>query len=247
MWGGKVAVVLIGICFYLSPYYVIGSSRIILPNHSQEEWLQEAQQRLQAVRFYSPNAYYRWKLQFKQSRTERCPGTLIGRVEGNHHYVQVTFCNGSQLLFDKTHPQWILYPHRLCLYPETEWGKSLLSSHTALNAYVLTMAFLNWPIQSCVPCRKLGRKAIHITLAKGAYIAHVFMDKAFNTIIQADLYHRVTHCHHRFILKHLKKFSQGWGLREAVFVFYPNPSSQPLQTTLKVLSVDTRKPCKSSH
>ena len=173
MWGGKVAIVLIGICFYLSPYYVIGSSRIILPNHSQEEWLQEAQQRLQAIRFYSPNAYYRWKLQFKHSRTERYPGTLTGCVEGNHHYVQVTFCNGSQLLFDKTHPQWILYPHRLCLYPETEWGESL-SAHIALNAYVLTMAFLNWPIQSCAPCRKLGRKAIHITLAKESYTAHVF-------------------------------------------------------------------------
>lgn len=246
MWVRKVTIALIGICFCLSPYCVTGSSRIILPNHSQEGLLQEAQQRLQAICSYGPNSYYRWKLQFKQSIAERYPGTLIGYMDKSHHYVQVTFCNGSQLLFDKTHPQWILYPHRLCPYPETEWGKPL-SEHTALNAYMLTMAFLNWPIQSCATCRKLGRKAIHITLAKEAYTAHVFLDKVFNTIIQADLYHHVTQHHHQFILKHLKKFSQGWGLREAVFVFYPNPSSQPLQTTIKVLSVDTQKPNKSFH
>lgn len=197
---------------------------------SSAELFRETQQRMIALRTYAPNEHYRWHLCWKQKKRVTF-GTLTGSVEGDHHWVEVAFASGETFLFDKNHPEWVLYPNRLCLYPRERWGEPL-SVNRALNAYLLTMSFLTWDLQTCIKTAKFGRKVLRADVQQGKQTACLFLDKNFNTLLKAEWQDiKTNHCGN-FTLKTLKKFPQGWGLREATYTL------NGAQTDLRVLSVE---------
>lgn len=197
---------------------------------STSELLREAQQRMVALRTYAPSGHYRWHLCWKQKKRVIF-GTLTGTVEGDHHWVTITFASGETFLFDKNHPEWVLYPNRLCLYPQERWNEPL-PVNCALNAYLLTMSFLTWDLQTCIKTAKFGRKVLRADVQQGKQTARLFLDKNFNTLLKAEWQDIETdHCG-SFTLKTLKKFPQGWGLREATYEL------DGVQTDLRVLSVE---------
>ena len=197
---------------------------------STSELFREAQQRMIALRIYAPSKHYRWHLCWKQKKHVTF-GTLTGSVEGDHHWVEVSFASGEEFLFDKNNPEWVLYPNRLCLYPRERWGE-LLPVNRALNAYLLTMSFLTWDLQTCVKTAKFGRKVLRTDVQRGKQTARLFLDKNFNTLLKAEWQDIETNYCGSFTLKTLKKFPQGWGLREATYEL------DGVQTDLRVLSVE---------
>jgi hypothetical protein len=197
---------------------------------STSELFREAQQRMIALRTYAPSKHYRWHLCWKQKKRVAF-GTLTGSVEGEHHWVTIIFASGETFLFDKNNPEWVLYPNRLCLYPQERWSEPL-SVNRALNAYLLTMSFLTWNLQTCIKTAKFGRKVLRADVQKGKQTACLFLDKNFNTLLKAEWQDiKTNHCGN-FTLKTLKKFPQGWGLREATYEL------NGVQTDLQVLSIE---------
>ena len=101
--------------------------------------------------------------------------------------------------------------------------------------HTIAMPFLNWNIENCSRTAKLGRRAVRVLLsdtnvAQSSHDslkntlhsyhdlrAEVFLDKHFNTILQAKLWDAQNNFHASFTLKHLKKFKTGWGLQSAEF------------------------------
>ena len=197
---------------------------------STPELFREAQQRMVALRTYAPSEHYRWHLCWKQKKRVAF-GTLTGTVEGDRHWVAITFASGEEFLFDKNHPDWVLYPNRLCLYPQERWGEPL-SVNRALNAYLLTMSFLTWDLQTCIKTAKFGRKVLRADVQQGKQTARLFLDKNFNTILKAECRDIETHHRGSFTLKTLKKFPQGWGLREATYEL------DGIRIDLQVLSIE---------
>ena len=197
---------------------------------SSVELLREAQQRMLALRTYTPSKHYRWHLCWKQKKHVTF-GTLTGTVEGGHHWVEVTFSSGEAVRFDKNNPEWVLYPNFLCLYPQERWGEPL-SVNRALNVYLLTMSFLTWDLKACTKTAKFGRKVLRADVQNGFQKARLFLDKNFNTLLKAEWEDVSDKIRGSFTLKALKKFPQGWGLREAVYEL------NGVQTTLQVLSVE---------
>ena len=197
---------------------------------STSELLREAQQRMVALRTYAPSGHYRWHLCWKQKKRVIF-GTLTGSIEGDHHWVTIIFASGETFLFDKNNPGWVLYPNRLCLYPRKLWGEPLVINR-ALNAYLLTMSFLTWDLQTCIKTAKFGRKVLRADVQQGKQTARLFLDKNFNTLLKAEWQDIETdHCG-SFTLKTLKKFPQGWGLQEATYQL------GKVRTDLRVLSVE---------
>jgi hypothetical protein len=197
---------------------------------STSELFREAQQRMIALRTYAPSGHYRWHLCWKQKKRVTF-GTLTGTVEGDHHWVTITFASGEEFSFDKNNPEWVLYPNRLCLYPRERWGEPL-NVNRALNAYLLTMSFLTWELQTCVKTAKFGRKVLRADVQRDKQTARLFLDKNFNTLLKAEWQNIETNHCGNFTLKTLKKFPQGWGLREATYEL------NGIQTDLRVLSVE---------
>ncbi len=197
---------------------------------STSELFREAQQRMIALRTYAPSKHYHWHLCWKQKKHVTF-GTLTGTVEGDHHWVTITFASGEIFLFDKNHPEWVLYPNRLCLYPQERWNEPL-PVNRALNAYLLTMSFLTWDLQTCVKTAKFGRKVLRADVQQGKLTARLFLDKNFNTLLKAEWRNMYTDNCGSFTLKTLKKFRQGWGLREATYEL------NGIRTDLQVLSIE---------
>ena len=197
---------------------------------SSAELFRKAQQRMIALRTYAPNRHYHWHLCWKQKKHVTF-GTLTGSVEGDHHRVTITFASGETFLFDKNHPEWILYPNRLCLYPQERWSEPL-DVNRALNAYLLTMSFLAWDLQTCIKTAKFGRRVLRADVKRDNQKARLFLDKNFNTLLKAEWQSIETNHCGSFTLKTLKKFPQGWGLREATYEL------NGVRTDLQVLSVE---------
>ena len=197
---------------------------------STSELFREAQQRMIALRIYAPSKHYRWHLCWKQKKRVVF-GTLTGTVEGDHHWVTITFASGEEFSFDKNNPEWVLYPNRLCLYPRERWGEPL-TVNRALNAYLLTMSFLTWDLQTCIKTAKFGRKVLRADVQWDDQKACLFLDKNFNTLLKAEWHDMHTDNRGSFTLKTLKKFPQGWGLREATYEL------NGAQTDLQVLSIE---------
>ena len=197
---------------------------------SSAELFREAQQRMVALRTYAPSEHYRWHLCWKQKKRVTF-GTLTGTVADNHHWVAITFASGEEFLFDKNNPDWVLYPNRLCLYPQKRWGEPL-AVNRALNAYLLTMSFLTWNLQTYTKTAKFGRKVLQADVQQGKQTVRLFLDKNFNTLLKAEWQDIETHHCGSFTLKTLKKFPQGWGLREAMYEL------DDVRTDLRVLSVE---------
>ena len=109
------------------------------------------------------------------------PQVFTGTVEDDHHWVTVSFTSGETFLFDKNHPEWVLYPNRLCLYLQKRWGEPL-TVNRALNAYLLTMSFLTWHLQPCIKTAKFGRKVLRADVQQEKQTARLFLDKNFNTL-----------------------------------------------------------------
>ena len=197
---------------------------------STSELFREARQRMVALRTYAPSRHYRWHLCWKQKKRVVF-GTLTGTVEGDHHWVTITFASGEEFSFDKNNPEWVLYPNRLCLYPRERWGEPL-TVNRALNASLLTMSFLTWDLQTCIKTAKFGRKVLRADVQWDEQKARLFLDKNFNTLLKAEWQDTRTDNRGSFTLKTLKKFPQGWGLREATYEL------NGVQTDLRVLSVE---------
>lgn len=197
---------------------------------SSFELREEAQRRLSALRTYAPQAFYRWHCVWMYEH-HRWEGTLTGKVDGQHHGVEIAFASGETLFFDKRHPDWMLYPNRLCFYPVDRWSLPF-SFGPALNGVLLTMPFLSWPIVHVAKTAKLGRKALQIDVQQGSQQARLFCDQHFNTLLKAEWEDLQGHQRGSFTLKSLKKFPQGWGLRQAVYELNGK------QTTLQVLSCE---------
>lgn len=191
---------------------------------------EEARRRLRALRTYVPQEFYRWHCMWVYEN-RRWAGTLTGKVEGQHHGVEIAFASGETLFFDKWHPNWILYPNRLCLYPEHRWGDPF-PFHPALNGVLLTMPFLSWPIVRVAKTAKLGRKAIRVDVQRGSQRARLFCDQNFNTLLKVEWEDTQRHQRGSFTLNSFKKFPQGWGLGQAVYELNGK------QTTLHVLSCE---------
>lgn len=221
---------LVGIVFglMLTENFLHASSPAV--GTSTSELFREAQQRMVALQTYAPNGHYRWHLCWKQKKRVNF-GTLTGTVEGDHHWVEVSFASGETFLFDKNNPEWVLYPNRLCLYPQERWGEPLVVNR-ALNAYLLTMSFLTWNLQTCVKTAKFGRKVLRADVQRDKQTARLFLDKNFNTLLKAEWQDIETNHRGSFTLKTLKKFPQGWGLREAMYEL------NGTQTDLRVLSIE---------
>ena len=223
---------LVGIIFglMLTENFLHASSPAV--GTSTSELFREAQQRMIALRIYAPSKHYRWHLCWKQKKRVVF-GTLTGTVEGDHHWVTITFASGEEFSFDKNNPEWVLYPNRLCLYPRERWGEPL-TVNRALNAYLLTMSFLTWDLQTCIKTAKFGRKVLRADVQWDDQKACLFLDTNFNTLLKAEWHDMHTDNRGSFTLKTLKKFPQGWGLREATYEL------NGAQTDLRVLSIEHR-------
>ena len=196
---------------------------------SSTDLLREAQRRMIALQTYVPSEHYRWHLAWQQGKRKMF-GTLTGSVEDKHHWVEIAFSSGETFLFNKNRPDWVLFPNRLCLYPQERWGEPLFVNR-AINAYLLTMSFLTWDLAMCTKTAKFGRKVLRVDVQRGCKRARLFLDKNFNTLLKAEWHDTSDGTRGSFTLKTLKKFPQGWGLREAVYEL------NGIQTTLQVLSV----------
>ena len=221
---------LVGIVLGLMPFEGFAHAASPVVGTSTSELFREAQQRMVALRTYAPSKHYHWHLCWKQKKRVAF-GTLTGSVEGDHHWVEISFASGETFLFDKNHPEWILYPNRLCLYPRERLGEPL-SVNRALNAYLLTMSFLTWDLQTCVKTAKFGRKVLRADVQQGKQTARLFLDKNFNTLLKAEWQDIETNHRGSFTLKTLKKFRPGWGLREATYEL------NGIRTDLQVLSIE---------
>lgn len=175
----------------------------------------DVHQRLNTLRNFIPKDYYRWDITWENS-SGRTKGVFIGQTIGGSHWIQIEFENGHVLCFNKTNPTIALYPHRLSLYPMDAWGEAL-ADNSALCCYLLAMPFLNWPIVSYEKTAKKGRKAISVCLQQKQWLAQIYLDKHFNTILSVDLCNKAKNIKGTFSLKNLKKYKHGWGLHKAEF------------------------------
>ena len=191
-------------------------SAVVVPILNKEsELYADVQQRLNALKSFTLSDYYRWDLTWL-NLSGRTQGVFVGQTIEHFHWVQVEFENGHVLCFDKINPTVALYPNRLSLYPIDSWGNPL-KDNPAVCCYLMAMPFLNWPVISCEKSAKKGRKAISVYLQQGQWVAHVYLDKHFNTILSVELWNKEKTIKGTFVLKNLKKYKQGWGLHKAEF------------------------------
>lgn len=182
--------------------------------------------RLTTLREFVPQKHYRWHIRWSCNGVHQW-GTLEGLQQGSAHWITLTFASGRTLTFNKSHPCVALYPNKLCLIKPNAFTKPL-QDLPGVCIHTIAMPFLNWGIESCSKTAKLGRRAIRVLLSE--YNLHtktlrssddlrteIFLDKHFNTILQAKMWDTQSDFHASFTLKHLKKFKSGWGLRSAEF------------------------------
>lgn len=172
--------------------------------------------RLEALRRFVPSSTYTWQLQWDGPK-KNIRGVLTGTVRGENHQVSITFADDTCLVFDKNNPTWVLYPHRLALFPQEKWLLPL-AENPGLNIYLLLMPFLSWPIQSCEKAAKFGRRALKIICSQGHIEACLYLDRSFNSLLYISLCTQESATPLAFFrLKHFKKFGNQWSLRRAEF------------------------------
>ena len=186
--------------------------------------------RIEVLKNYAPSLSYCWKLRWFEKG--QCPmeGQLKGRVEGKFHWIEVFFASGDKLSFDKNNPRVAFYPNILCLYPEHEWLNPL-GDHHALCYHLIAMPFLYWPIESFKKTAKMGRRAIQVVFSKSDIRIEVFIDQAFNAILQVVI--RISgDVYGKFSLNHFKRFGQDWGMGCAEYTLMGRKAK------LKVISIE---------
>ena len=171
--------------------------------------------RIDTLKAYAPDDVYRWDFWWNEEK-RYTKGWLTGCVDKTHHWVEVSLGNGDVLFFDKNNPVFCLYPHRFCICPTKEWLKPL-RGHRSLCCFLIMMPFLHWPIKYFDRTAKMGRRSIQVVFEKGGIQVEIFLDRTFNAILQANVLeeHRVLGS---FILKHFKRFPQGWNLGQIEYV-----------------------------
>jgi|GEM_PF-2761191 hypothetical protein len=182
--------------------------------------------RLATLRQFVPQKHYRWHVHWICDGSRQY-GTLEGIQQGSAHWITLTFASGRSLTFNKSNPRFALYPNKLC-WIKPEAFTAPLQDLPGMCIHMIAMPFLNWNVIRCSKTAKLGRRALqvllseynlHTKVAQFAYDLHteVFLDKHFNTILQAKLWDSRSDFRASFTLKHLKKFKSGWALRTAEF------------------------------
>ena len=186
----------------------------------------DVETRLTILRQFIPQKHYQWHIRWVcEGVCQR--GTLEGFQQGQCHWITITFASGRSLTFDKSNPCVALYPNKLCLLKPEAFTAPLLDL-PGVCVHMIAMPFLSWELISCSKTAKLGRRAIRVLLSEYGVctevvqFAHnlhteVFLDKHFNTILQAKMWDTQSNFNASFTLKHLKKFKTGWGLRTAEF------------------------------
>lgn len=175
----------------------------------------DVETRLTTLRQFIPQKHYRWHIRWTCGGVHQ-RGTLEGLQQGQCHWITITFASGRSLTFDKSNPRVALYPNKLCLL-KPEAFITPLQDLPGVCVHMISMPFLSWEIDSCSKTAKLGRRAIRVLLSGYGLHAEVFLDKHFNTILQAKTWGPKNDFRASFTLKHLKKFKTGWGLRTAEF------------------------------
>lgn len=176
---------------------------------------QDVVARLETLREFVPQKHYKWHIRWVCNGTRQY-GTLEGLQQGPAHWITIKFSSGRKLIFDKTHPCVALYPNAFCLC-KSEAFTSPLQDLLGVCIHMIAMPFLNWNIVSYSKTAKLGRRAIRVVLAKDHLRCEVFLDKNFNTILQAKMWDTQSNFTASFTLKRLKKFKTGWGLQSTEF------------------------------
>lgn len=172
--------------------------------------------RLTTLRQFVPQKHYRWHIHWG-NKSYRQYGTLEGLQRGQAHWITINFSSGNKLIFDKSNPCFAIYPNKLCLC-KLEDFTAPITDLPGVCIHLLAMPFLNWDIVSFSKTAKLGRRAIRVRLSDQDLQAEVFLDKHFNTILQANVWDQKNHFCASFTLKNFKKFKSGWALRTAEFM-----------------------------
>ena len=175
---------------------------------------EEVQDRLQKLRQFTPYTSYRWYIHWS-SDGKSYPSTFTSTTFGHVIDIQINFWNGNSLNFSKNN-SYALYPNRLSFLKKHKWHESL-NSLPGVCFYMIAMPFLDWPITSCEKTAKMGRRCIRVLLTQAPWQAEIFLDKKFKTILAANLQNDSHSFLASFLLKRLKKFKQGWGIKAAEF------------------------------
>ena len=171
--------------------------------------------RLATLRQFVPQKHYKWYVRWACDKIYQY-GTLEGSQQGNAHWINIQFSSGEKLIFDKSNPIIALYPNKLSLC-QPEAFTLPLHNLPGVCIHMVAMPFLGWDIVHYSKTAKLGRRAIRVLLAKDHLRCEVFLDKNFNTILQAKMWDLKSDFRTSFTLKHLKKFKSGWGIQAAEF------------------------------
>ena len=171
--------------------------------------------RLATLRQFIPQKHYKWHIRWICNGTQQW-GTLEGLQQGKVHWITINFPSGRKLVFNKSNPCVALYPNAFCLC-KPEAFTLPLQDLPGVCIHMIAMPFLNWDIVSYSKTAKLGRRAIRVVLAKDHLHCEVFLDKNFNTILQAKMWDTQSNFTASFTLKRLKKFKSGWDLQSAEF------------------------------
>lgn len=179
--------------------------------------------RLTSLRQFIPQKHYKWYIHWIDEGIYK-QGTLEGLQQDQMHWITIKFSPGNSLSFDKSNPCIALCPNKLCLCkPET--FTSPLPGLPGMCIHMIAMSFLDWNIVSCTKAAKLGRRAIQVLLVKDNLYCEIFLDKNFNTILQAKMWDTQNKFHTSFTLKRFKKFKTGWSIRTAEFTLNSHKTS----------------------
>jgi len=192
----------------------------------------EVVHRVEVLKSYAPGMFYRWQLRWFEEGQRPLNGQLKGKVDSKFHWIELCFESGDKLCFDKNNPEVAFYPNILCFYPECEWLNPL-GNHRSLCYYLIAMPFLHWPVESFKKTAKMGRRAVQVVFLKDDVEVEVFIDQAFNAILQVII--RLSgKVYGKFSLNNFKRFSQGWGIGGAEYVL------MGFKTKMKVVSVENQ-------
>ena len=171
--------------------------------------------RLTTLQRFVQQNHYKWHIHW-MTEGIRQYGSLEGLQQGHAHWVTVIFPNNKTLIFNKNNPCVALYPNKLCLC-KPDVFTAPLENLSGVCIYMIAMPFLSWDVLNCTKTAKLGRRAIKVLLANHNLYAEIFLDKHFNTILQAKMWDTQNNFHASFTLKNLKKFKGHWNIQTAEF------------------------------